>query len=264
MHFASQWDYGRRAPDGSETFLSVARRRRVSRELTTGESTLRLGLAALGAAGLLAAPATAYAQVPNAPAQQVTFATDVAPIFQAKCQSCHEPGSIAPMSLVTFREARPWAKSIKSRVETRQMPPWHIDRSVGVQKFKNDMSLTDAQIATIVRWVDQGAPEGNPADFTAKPVAKGLYWRWVRMVEIRPANLAGRKVLHHSIAYHVLNPDNTAAVNTGIGVGGRALSLSGNATTPTAAAHTHRARGRWIQRALRGEGHDDGDLQRTR
>jgi len=185
------------------------------------------------------------------------------------------------MSLVRFREARPWAKSIKSRVETRQMPPWHIDRSVGVQKFKNDMSLTDEQIATIVRWVDQGAPEGNPADFTAKPVAKGLHWqgerdgygapdlvitaplqtmpavhqdvwwrpvqdipitepRWVRMVEIRPANLAGRKVLHHSIAYHVLNPDNTAAVNTGIGVGGRALSLSGNATTPTAAELVNR------------------------
>jgi len=246
-----------------------------------GESTLRLGLAALGAAGLLAASGTAYAQAPKAPAQQVTFAKDVAPIFQAKCQSCHEPGSIAPMSLVTFREARPWAKSIKSRVETRQMPPWHIDRSVGVQKFKNDMSLTDEQIATIVRWVDQGAPEGNPADFTAKPVAKGLYWqgerdgygapdlvitaplqtmpavhqdvwwrpvqdipitepRWVRMVEIRPANLAGRKVLHHSIAYHVLNPDNTAAVNTGIGVGGRALSLSGNATTPTAAELVNR------------------------
>ena len=246
-----------------------------------GGSTLRLGLAALGAAGLLAASDTAYAQAPTAPAQQVTFAKDVAPIFQAKCQSCHEPGSIAPMSLVTFREARPWAKSIKSRVETRQMPPWHIDRSVGVQKFKNDMSLTDEQIATIVRWVDQGAPEGNPADFTARPVAKGLYWqgerdgygapdlvitapmqtmpavhqdvwwrpvqdipitepRWVRMVEIRPANLAGRKVLHHSIAYHVLNPDNTAAVNTGIGVGGRAISLSGNATTPTAAELVNR------------------------
>ncbi len=215
---------------------------------------LRLGTAALAAVGLFAAPGTATAAPPE---RTLTFSKDVAPIFQAKCQSCHEPGSIAPMSLVTFREARPWAKSIKSRVATRQMPPWHIDRSVGVQKFKNDMSLTDAEIDTIVSWVDQGAPEGNPADFTAKPVTKGLYWqgqrdgygppdivvtapmqtmpavhqdewwrpvseipitepRWVKMVEIRPANLEGRKILHHSIAYHILNPDNVAAVNTGI------------------------------------------------
>ncbi len=193
--------------------------------------------------------------------KQVTFSKDVAPIFQAKCQSCHEPGSIAPMSLVTYRDARPWARSIKNRVETRQMPPWHIDRSVGVQKFKNDMSLTDEQVATVVAWVDQGAPEGSPADFKAKPVATSLFWqgerdgygapdlvitapsytmpavsqdqwwrpvseipitepRWVKMVEIRPSNMNGRKILHHSIAYHVLNSDNVAAVNTGTG-GGR-------------------------------------------
>src|SRR5262249_31365494 len=82
--------------------------------------------------------------------RSVTFTKDVAPIFQAKCQDCHEPGSIAPMSLITYQEVRPWAKSIRSRVAARQMPPWHIDQSVGVQKFKNDMSLTDAQIDTIV------------------------------------------------------------------------------------------------------------------
>src|SRR4029450_399218 len=73
-------------------------------------------------------------------AKPVTFSKDVAPIFQKKCQECHQPGSIAPMSLITFQEVRPWARSIKERVATRQMPPWHIDRSVGVQKFKNDMS----------------------------------------------------------------------------------------------------------------------------
>jgi len=230
--------------------------------------TVHLGLAALLGAGLLTAPDAVFAQAaPKAPAKSVTFARDIAPIFQAKCQSCHEPGSIAPMSLVTFREARPWAKSIKARVETRQMPPWHIDRSVGVRDFKNDSSLTDVEIATITAWVDQGAPEGNPADFIAKPVTKGLYWqaerdgygppdlvitapmqtmpavnqdvwwrplqeipitepRWVRMVEIRPANLQGRKILHHSIAYHVLSPDNVAAVNTGIAVGGRSASAA--------------------------------------
>src|SRR5262245_34770507 len=86
----------------------------------------------LAIAALLAFPLTAAAAEP---APRVTFAKDVAPIFQAKCQSCHEPGSIGPMSLATYKEARPWARSIKNRVETRQMPPWHIDRSVGVQKF---------------------------------------------------------------------------------------------------------------------------------
>ena len=68
------------------------------------------------------------------------------------------------MSLITYEEARPWAKSIRERVATRQMPPWHIDKTVGVQKFKNDMSLTDEQIDTIVRWVDAGAPQGDPKD----------------------------------------------------------------------------------------------------
>src|SRR2546426_9172231 len=87
-------------------------------------------------------------------AKPVTFSRDVAPIFQAKCQECHQPNSIAPMSLITYQDARPWAKAIRERVMTRQMPPWHIDRSVGVQQFKNDMSLTDQQVDTIVRWVD--------------------------------------------------------------------------------------------------------------
>ena len=101
------------------------------------------------------------------PAQPVTFAKDVAPILQKKCQECHHTGSMAPMSLVTYEEARPWAKAIRERVMTRQMPPWHIDQTVGVQKFKNDMSLTQAQIDTIVDWVDQGAPLGNPKELPA-------------------------------------------------------------------------------------------------
>jgi len=96
-----------------------------------------------------------------------TFTKDVAPIFQEKCEACHRPDSIAPMSLVTFDEVRPWVRSIRTRVSTRQMPPWHIDRTVGIQHFKNDRSLTDEQIDTIVRWVDGGAPQGNPADMPA-------------------------------------------------------------------------------------------------
>src|SRR5438876_5440890 len=90
-----------------------------------------------------------------------TFTKDIAPIFQEKCEACHRPDSIAPMSLMTFAEARPWARSIKARVSDRQMPPWQIDRSVGIQKFKNDRSLTDDQVETIVRWVDDGAPQGD-------------------------------------------------------------------------------------------------------
>src|SRR5690348_10109005 len=96
--------------------------------------------------------------------QQVTFTRDVAPILQAKCQDCHRKGSMAPMSLMTYEETRPWAKSIREKVITRQMPPWHIDKTVGIQHFANDISLSDPQIATIVNWVDQGAPKGDPKD----------------------------------------------------------------------------------------------------
>src|SRR5205814_6549594 len=111
----------------------------------------------------------------------VTFSKDIAPIFQAKCQECHQPNSIAPMSLITYQEARPWAKAIRERVITRQMPPWHIDRSVGVQKFKNDMSLTDEQVDKIIGWVDAGAPEGNPKDLPPpKPLVTDNEWKGVR------------------------------------------------------------------------------------
>jgi hypothetical protein len=103
----------------------------------------------------------------NLPAKPATFAKDVAPIFQAKCEECHRNGTAAPMSLVTYQEVRPWAKAIKERVVTHQMPPWHLDKTVGIQQFANDRSLTDAQIDTIVRWVDAGAPLGDPKDLPA-------------------------------------------------------------------------------------------------
>jgi hypothetical protein len=218
-------------------------------------------------AGTLAVPSlSAGAET----ARKVTFSKDVAPIFQAKCVACHEPGSIAPMSLRTFEDARPWARSIRQRVSSRQMPPWHINQSVGVQSFKNDMSLTDDQIATVVAWVDQGAQQGDPKDMPAlKPVTDKLYWqgerdgygppdivvkapeytmpavsqdqwwrpiseipvtepRWVRMIEIRPTNLKGRKIVHHSVAYLVQNPDDpdTDFVNTGLSVGGPGRTLT--------------------------------------
>jgi len=97
-------------------------------------------------------------------AQDVTFARDIAPLLQESCQSCHRPGSLAPMSLVTYAETRPWARSIKNRVMTRSMPPWHVDKTVGYQRFINDTSLSDEQIDMVVRWVDAGAPLGDPND----------------------------------------------------------------------------------------------------
>ena len=109
------------------------------------------------------APVSASAAEDEVP----TFTKDIAPIFQAKCEACHRPGSIAPMSLVSYQEARPWARSIKERVVSRQMPPWHIDPTVGITDFKNDRSITNEQIDTIVRWVDGGAPRGNPEDMPA-------------------------------------------------------------------------------------------------
>jgi len=95
---------------------------------------------------------------------QVTFTKDVAPILQQHCQVCHRPDTFAPMSLLTYEEARPWAKSIKQKVVAREMPPWYIDKNVGIHNFKNDVSLTDQEIATLVNWADNGAAKGNPAD----------------------------------------------------------------------------------------------------
>ena len=83
--------------------------------------------------------------------EQVTFTKDVAPILQNHCQVCHRDGTIAPMSLMTYEQARPWAKSIKAKVIAREMPPWFIDKNVGVQHFNNDSSLTDQEITTIVK-----------------------------------------------------------------------------------------------------------------
>ncbi len=121
------------------------------------------GLIQWGAAAsaVLAFPVLAAAQSAK-PAP--TFTKDVARIFQEKCESCHRPDSIAPMSLVTYEESRPWARSIKNRVAARQMPPWHLDKTIGIQDYQNDRSLSDDQIDTIVRWVDAGAPKGNAAD----------------------------------------------------------------------------------------------------
>ncbi len=96
-----------------------------------------------------------------------TFAKDVAPILYKNCTNCHRPGEIAPMSLLTFNDARPWAKSIGTQVAKGAMPPWHADPTHG--EFLNDRRLTETEKNTIVAWVNAGAPEGNPSDLPAQP-----------------------------------------------------------------------------------------------
>lgn len=160
-----------------------------------------------------------------------TFAKDVAPIFYANCAQCHRPGEIAPMSLLSYEEARPWAKSIAKNVAAREMPPWKLNPDHG--QFSNDMSLTQGEIDTIVGWVDAGAPRGNLSDLPKMPEFTDG-WRngepdyivdlepvdlpaegpdlfpdievrvdlpedkWIQAIEIRPGN---RKVLHHVVMF---------------------------------------------------------------
>ena len=118
----------------------------------------------IGTLGMLLTTTATAAPAGAQTTDDVTFAKDVAPILQRSCQTCHRTGSMAPMSLVTYQEVRPWARAIKEKVANRIMPPWHLDKTVGIRDFKNDISLSDAEIDAVVRWVDAGAPLGNPAD----------------------------------------------------------------------------------------------------
>lgn len=95
----------------------------------------------------------------------INFAKHIAPIFQARCEECHRAGAIAPMSLMTYEEVRPWAKAIKEKVVSRQMPPFHATGAIG--RYDHDPRLTDEEIATITKWVDGGALKGNPKDLPA-------------------------------------------------------------------------------------------------
>jgi hypothetical protein len=130
-------------------------------------STLAIALASFCLLTLATAPAAsaAVAAADNAPS--VTFSSDIAPILYRRCAECHRAGDIGPMSLVTYDEARPWAKSIKKAVSTGVMPPW--DASPAVGHFKNDISLPKDEIEKIVAWVDAGAPEGDPAALPPPP-----------------------------------------------------------------------------------------------
>jgi hypothetical protein len=198
---------------------------------------------------ILAALAADLASQTNS-GRQVTFSKDIAPIFQKSCQNCHHPGTSAPMSLMTYNDTRPWARSIKDRVLRREMPPWHLDKTVGIREYKNDISLSDGQIAAIAKWVDSGAPQGDPADlpkplefsnentwFLGQPdltvttdefkmYPKGSDWwidqygevtvpedRWIKAMEIKPSN---RRIVHHAVVY-AIEPDAPAGTpETGV------------------------------------------------
>src|SRR5262245_22107245 len=97
-----------------------------------------------------------------------TFTKDIAPIVYKHCAQCHRPGEVAPMSLLSYEDVRPWARAIKSKVASREMPPWGADPDQGL-KMRNDPSLSKAQIDTIAAWVDAGAPRGNDADLPPAP-----------------------------------------------------------------------------------------------
>jgi mono/diheme cytochrome c family protein len=166
------------------------------------------------------------------PAKDVTFTKDVAPIFFKNCAECHRPGEAAPFSMLSYKDARPWARSIREQVVSREMPPWRADAHVG--QFKNDRRLTEAEIETITAWVDGGAKEGDPKHLPPAPEFAGgwaigkpdliipmpeeftldasgpdeyQYFevdpgftedKYVQMAEARPGN---RRIVHHILAF---------------------------------------------------------------
>ena len=131
------------------------------------KSALRIAWIVLAIVGFVA-PATLGAETEIAAVDDVTFASDIAPILQRSCQNCHRPDGVAPMALITYEDARPWARAIKLRTglgpRAGVMPPWYIEKDIGIQKFKDDPSLSEEEIAKLARWSDSGAPRGNPAD----------------------------------------------------------------------------------------------------
>jgi mono/diheme cytochrome c family protein len=188
---------------------------------------------AFSIAGIIIALCVAFLPAISASdAKNITFAKDVAPIFFQNCAECHRAGEAAPFSLTSYKEARPWARSIKEKVVSRQMPPWHADPAHG--EFSNDRRLAQKDIDTIAAWVDQGAKEGDPREMPPLPqfaegwligkpdiviqmpqeftlAAQGpdeiQYFEaptnfkedvYVQMAEARPGN---RKIVHHIIAF---------------------------------------------------------------
>jgi len=198
------------------------------------QSMRRTAALAVGAVAAVAMTVPAAGQAGKTGAATPTFSKDVAPIFYKSCTNCHRPGEIAPMSLLTYKDARPWVKSIATQVGKGTMPPWHADPKHG--EWKNDRRLTDKEVDTIAGWVDAGAPQGDAKDAPAAPkfidgwqigtpdavytiprkervpaegtipyrnlfVPTGLKEdKWVQAVEVRPS---ARSVVHHVLAFVV-------------------------------------------------------------
>jgi len=190
----------------------------------------RAPIAAASACAVAAVIATVHGA--RAEGDAPTFSKDVAPIVFKHCATCHRPGEIAPMSLLSYKDARPWAKSIGEEVSMGAMPPWHADPAHG--QFANDRRLSDAEKDTIVRWASAGAPEGDPADLPPTPkfpegwqigqpdavvsmtedypvpadgTVEYKYFsvptnftedKWIQAIEVRPGT---RSVVHHVIVF---------------------------------------------------------------
>ncbi len=182
----------------------------------------------------IAALAILIAVNATAEPSKLSYTKDVAPILHANCASCHRPGQMAPMSLMTYEEVRPWVKAIRENVAAKKMPPWHATASAA--PFVNDRSLDPAELDTLIAWIDQGAPRGNPADMPELPSFPEGEWqlgepdfvitlpeeeipadgpdvfkkipgtvalpedRWISAVEIKPG---APKVVHHVIVFQI-------------------------------------------------------------
>jgi hypothetical protein len=124
------------------------------------------GLVVTGFAGSMAPGSVKAAGV--AVPDEVTYSKDIAPILQRSCENCHRTDGVAPMSLSNYEEVRPWARAIKQRTgvgpRAGLMPPWYMEKNIGIQHFKDDPSLSELEIAKIAKWADTGATRGNPAD----------------------------------------------------------------------------------------------------
>ena len=134
-----------------------------------GRIAAKVGLAVIALLVSASIPTPAAGEGAAPALGDVTFTKDVAPILHRSCVNCHKPGSIAPMSLITYEDVRPWARAIRDKTsrpdgDPERMPPWFIEKNVGLQKFKDDPSLSAEEVATIGAWVDSGAPRGNPGD----------------------------------------------------------------------------------------------------
>ena len=143
---------------------------------------------ALVALAMVVTPEPLYAA-----ADEVTFTKDIAPILQRSCQNCHQPDSVAPMSLISYKDVRPWTRSIKRRTamgpRAGVMPPWYIENDVGIQHYQFDPSLSDEEIAAIATWVDNGAPRGGPTDMPQpKPLGSNATWTAVEPDLINVSN----------------------------------------------------------------------------